>query len=121
MSRISTAEELVKKKEQIDKQVEKDSGKLKIRVHLSTCGLSSGAGKVLEAFQSEIKKKSLSDVVIQKASCIGLCGQETIVSISNGSRDAVIYHDITEEVVPRIVEEHIIGKKPVSDYVIEVG
>lgn len=120
MSRVTSVKELVNIQMQINRQAEKDKGKVKVKVHLSTCGLSSGAGKVLEAFEEEIEKRHLKNVALQKASCIGLCGQEPIVSVIDNSGHSIIYHDVTTGLVPRIINEHVINNKPVAEFIIDM-
>ncbi len=46
--------------------------KTQVKVHLSTCGISSGAGKILDVFTREVEKLKLANVVVLQASCIGL-------------------------------------------------
>jgi hypothetical protein len=38
--------------------------KIQVKVHLGTCGISSGANRILDAFVREIEKRELSDSVV---------------------------------------------------------
>ncbi|GAI23838.1 unnamed protein product, partial [marine sediment metagenome] len=81
-----------------------------------TCGISSGANKVLEAFQREIESRNLADVTILKAACIGLCDREPVVTIVHPIKGETTYYDLSEDKVPKIVEEHLIKDKIVDEW-----
>ena len=64
-------------------------------------------------------EKNLTNVVIDKTGCIGTCYLEPIVDVYNdeGALEAR-YVKCTTDKVERIVEEHLMGGKPVEKYVI---
>ena len=55
MKRLASAEELAKLRDEIGERLSKRDKKTQVKVHLGTCGISSGAKKVLEAFQREVE------------------------------------------------------------------
>ena len=47
---------------------------------MGTCGLASGAAKVKEAIEAELKKLNIN-AHIEATGCIGYCAKEVIVDI----------------------------------------
>jgi NADP-reducing hydrogenase subunit HndB len=89
----------------------------RILVGMATCGISAGARPVMNKFVEEIASRDLQKITVTPVGCIGECAIEPIVEVLVGE-DRVTYCRVTEEVVERIINEHIIGGKVVEDYVI---
>ncbi|HAV10437.1 MAG TPA: hypothetical protein DCX22_02340, partial [Dehalococcoidia bacterium] len=89
-------------------------------MHLGTCGISSGANKILEAFRREVKANKLENkVIITNAACIGQCGREPVASAICPGADKVVYADLTEERVTQIVKRHFIGGEMIKDWTLD--
>lgn len=89
---------------------------LQIRVGLGSCGIAAGGNKVMNALKDEIKAQNI-DVVIKPTGCIGMCFYEPIVDVIDGE-ESYTYGYVNEEIARRIVQEHIIGKKPIEEYIV---
>ena len=70
-----------------------------------------------DEFVEEIAKRGLDTVTVTPVGCIGECAIEPIVEILQGE-ERTTYCRVTEEIVERIINEHIVGGKVVSDFVI---
>jgi NADP-reducing hydrogenase subunit HndB len=116
MKRLASAEELAKLRDEIGERLSKRDKKTQVKVHLGTCGISSGAKKVLEAFQREVEARKLSDVTVLKAACIGLCDREPTVTVVHPTRGKTIYYDLSEDKVSRVVEQHLVNRKVVDEW-----
>lgn len=92
---------------------------MKVVVGQGSCGIATGAKKTSDEFQRIVAEKNLTNIVIDKTGCIGTCYLEPIVDVYNdeGALEAR-YVKCTTDKVEKIVEEHLIGGKPVEEYVI---
>lgn len=86
-----------------------------IIVGLGSCGIAAGAAKTFDAFQKEIKAKSLTGVVIRRTGCMGLCASEPTVEIKVPGMADIIYGWVTPEVARDIVQKHVMRQILVSN------
>lgn len=89
------------------------------RTHLMLCsGLSCASSKsfeVREALESELHKCNLKDeVLIVVTGCNGLCPHGPIMIVQP---DNILYHSLTAEDIPHLVEEHFLKGRPVKDLI----
>ena len=116
MKPLKSVEELENLREQAQTRLAEQEKKIQVKVHLGTCGISSGANKVLETFIREVETRKLSNVVVLRAACIGLCGREPVATVIDPKNGQTIYCDLDEDRVPRIVEEHFVEGRPVKEW-----
>ncbi|RMF44082.1 MAG: NADH-quinone oxidoreductase subunit NuoF [Deltaproteobacteria bacterium] len=91
---------------------------VEVLICTGTGGIASGSLKVAEAFEQEFEKHGIEARVgkrceIKKTGCRGLCANDVLVDIHFPDQDVVTYDFVTPELVPQIVEQHIIGGEPV--------
>ena len=82
-----------------------------ILVGAATCGRAAGARETIEAFEKELARRGVAAAII-RVGCLGLCYAEPLVTISRTGSRRVVYHNVTPELVPRLVEGYIIGDDP---------
>jgi NADH-quinone oxidoreductase subunit F len=116
MKRLASAQELRKLRDEIRERLSERDKKAQVKVHLGTCGISSGARKVLDAFQREVESRGLSHVAVLKAACIGLCDREPTVTVIHPATGKTIYYDLSEDKVQQVVEQHLIKGKVVDEW-----
>ena len=96
------------------------SDEVRVVVGMATCGISAGARPVLSTFVEEISNAGLADKVsVTQTGCIGICQYEPVVEVFEGGlENKTTYVKMDPEKAKRVVEEHIKGGKPVSEYMI---
>jgi NADH-quinone oxidoreductase subunit F len=82
-----------------------------ILIGTATCGRAAGALDTLEAFKKELTRRNIEAKIIQ-VGCMGLCYAEPLVTISKPDSFRIVYHNVTPELVPRLVEGYIISDDP---------
>lgn len=102
---------------QVNLRKDREDG-IRVVVGMATCGIAAGARPVLNAFLQEVDKRNLSNVTVTQTGCIGMCRLEPIVEVYVPGEEKVTYVRMTEEKAARIVAEHIINNKPVTEYTV---
>lgn len=90
----------------------------RIVVGMATCGIAAGARPVLLAFMDEVNKRGLLDVTVAQTGCIGMCRLEPMVDVYMPGKEKVTYVHMTPEKVGRVVAEHIVNGRPVTEFTI---
>lgn len=117
---MKSLEELKKIREEAKKKVDlrEDRKGTRIVVGMATCGISAGARPVLMALLEETKKRNLNDVTVNQTGCIGVCRLEPIVEVYRPGEEKVTYVDMTPEKAKKVIAEHIVNGKVVTEYTI---
>jgi NADH-quinone oxidoreductase subunit F len=116
MKRLASVGELAELRDQVQASLSQREKKIQVKVHLGTCGISSGANRVLEAFQREVEGRKLPNVTVLKAACIGLCDREPVVTIVHPTKGSTTYHDLSQDKVSRVIEQHLIRDEVVDEW-----
>lgn len=118
---MKSLEELKALREKMQKQMNvRDAGDdtVRILVGMATCGIAAGARPVMQAFLEEVNKRNLKNVIVQQTGCIGVCRLEPIAEVFVPGEDKVTYVKLKPDMVPRIINDHIVNRNIVSDYTI---
>ena len=93
----------------------------KITVHMGTCGIASGARKVMSALMDEITATGTKDIIVTTSGCAGLCSREPMATVEILGEAPVKYCDLNEEKIKEIFKEHVVGGKIVQQYALAIG
>ena len=117
-----TLDDLRKLRSQVQSDLKRrdSEGKtIQIIVGMGTCGIASGAKIILDKFITLLNEKGIAEnAIIRQTGCMGHCENEPTVEIIVPDMPKVFYGNVKENTVEKIVEEHIINKKPVEDLII---
>ncbi len=116
-------EDLAKIKEKVQSETSLREGgyRAKITVHMGTCGIASGARKVMQALMDEMAKMDVKDVILTTSGCAGLCSREPMATVELKDKAPVKYVDLDEEKARKVFEEHVQGGRVVEAYALAVG
>jgi NADP-reducing hydrogenase subunit HndB len=90
----------------------------RVVVGMATCGIAAGARPVLNAFTEEVARREVPDVMVTQTGCIGICQYEPVVEVYRPGEEKVTYVKMTSDKVGRVVSEHLVGGRPVTEYTI---
>jgi NADP-reducing hydrogenase subunit HndB len=97
------------------------AGRVKVIVHMGTCGIAAGGRKIMEAVLREVGERGLKDVLVTTSGCAGLCSREPMATVEVVGEAPVKYVDLTEGKIKTIFTEHIVGGKLAESYALAVG
>jgi len=120
-NRVKSLEELKALREKMQKQMnvrDADDNTVKILVGMATCGIAAGARPVMQAFLEEVSKRNLKNVIVQQTGCIGVCRLEPIAEVFIPGEEKVTYVKLRPDMVPRIVNDHIVNRNVIREYTI---
>ncbi|MBQ6637296.1 MAG: (2Fe-2S) ferredoxin domain-containing protein [Lachnospiraceae bacterium] len=90
----------------------------RVVVGMATCGIASGARPVLTALSNAVAEKKIEDCAVTQTGCIGLCQYEPIVEVFQPGKEKVTYVKMTPEKALEVIDKHIIGGHPITEYTI---
>jgi NADP-reducing hydrogenase subunit HndB len=119
-----TIEDLARIREQTRQQttLRQGAGRVKITVHMGTCGIAAGAREIMSAVLAELEGRGLHDVLVTNSGCAGLCSQEPMATVESVNDVAPVkYVQLTPEKVRAIIASHVVGGRPVQEFALAVG
>ena len=95
--------------------------RVKITVHMGTCGIAAGARKIMNTFLQKLEQSGATDVILTSSGCAGLCNHEPMITVEMKEAAPVKYVNLDTEKAERIFDEHVMKGNPVPDYALSVG
>jgi len=93
----------------------------RIIIHMGTCGIAAGARDVMKALLDEIELKGVKDVIVTTSGCAGLCSKEPMATVEIAGKPPVKYINVNGEKIRRILSDHAIAGKIVTEFALGVG
>ena len=118
---MKSLEELKAIREKMKRQMdlrENDENGIRVVVGMATCGIAAGARPVMTAFLDEINRRGLTNVTVSQTGCIGVCRLEPVAEVFVPGEEKVTYVRLRPEMIPAIVEQHLVNHNVVTDYTI---
>lgn len=122
MSKIKP-EDLEKIRERMTRTMSLRDGdaRVKITVHMGTCGIAAGARKIMSALLVLVDEKDSKDIVLTTSGCAGLCSREPMMTVELKGEAPVKYVDLNEEKTKKIFSEHVLSGAVVEEYALAIG
>jgi NADP-reducing hydrogenase subunit HndB len=97
------------------------TARARVTVHMGTCGISAGARDVMGALLKEIENLKIDDVIVTTSGCAGLCSREPMATVELAGQPPVKYVDLKPDRIVRVLKEHVLGGKIVTDFALASG
>ena len=118
MPKLKSLEDLQALRQRLQKDIKaRADTSTTITVGMGTCGIAAGARETMRAILAELEARSI-DAHVTTVGCIGMCSREPLVDIQQGDEPRVTYGDVTPEMVPRLIEEHLVQGNVVEEWVV---
>ncbi|HAJ26135.1 MAG TPA: NADP oxidoreductase [Syntrophus sp. (in: bacteria)] len=118
-----TIEDLKKIKERVHAETALRDGHLRVKVtvHMGTCGIASGAKEVMDALLKEIEEAGVTDVAITTSGCMGLCSREPLVTVEILNQDPIKYEYMNSNKMRQVFKRHILEGEIQNPFVLARG
>ncbi len=118
-----TIDDLKKIKEKVHKEMSLRDGdrRVKVTVHMGTCGIASGAKEVMDTLMEEIETAKVHDVVVTTSGCMGLCSREPLVTVEVLNSDPIKYEYVNPNKMRQIFKRHILAGEVQTPFVLAKG
>jgi NADP-reducing hydrogenase subunit HndB len=118
-----TIEDLKKIKEKVhaDTALREGGARVKVTVHMGTCGIASGAREVLDALMTVIAEDSVSDVAVTTSGCMGLCSREPLVTVEVIGKEPIKYEYMNPNKMRQVFKRHIVKGEIQTPFVLAKG
>ena len=122
MAKLTIAD-LKKIKEKVHKEMSLRDGdrRVKVTVHMGTCGIASGAKEVMDTLLQEIETAGANDVIVTTSGCMGLCSREPLVTVEALNQEPIKYEYINPNKMRQIFKRHILGGEIQTPFVLAKG
>lgn len=122
MAKLSI-DDLKKIKERVQKEDLFRAGakRVKLTVHMGTCGIASGAKEILDTVMEEMDANNVSDVLVTTSGCIGICSREPLVTIEEQGKEPIVYEYLTKNKMRQIFKRHILAGEVQNEFVMARG
>lgn len=118
-----TIDDLKKIKEKVHKEMSLRDGerRVKVTVHMGTCGIASGAKEVMDTLLQEIEAASANDVFVTTSGCMGLCSREPLVTVEVINQDPIKYEYMNPNKMRQVFKRHILQGEIQTPFVLAKG
>ena len=93
----------------------------RVTVHMGTCGISSGADKILEILNKEVESSGRKDIVITTSGCAGICNREPLITVETAGQEPIKYAQVDAHKAHQIFHAHVLAGQVVSEWVFARG
>jgi len=118
-----TIDDLKRIKDKVHKEMSLRDGerRVKVTVHMGTCGIASGAKEVMDTLLQEIEAAGANDVVVTTSGCMGLCSREPLVTVEVLNQEPIKYEYMNSNKMRQVFKRHIMEGEIQTPFVLARG
>jgi len=118
MPQVKSLDELRQLRQQLQQEIKtRTQARATITVGMGTCGIAAGAREVMRAILDGLAARGM-DAHVTTVGCIGMCSKEPLVDVKRGDEPKITYGNVTPDMVPRIIDEHLGRGQVIEDWVV---
>ena len=99
------------------------NGEIIVNVCMGTGGIAAGGDQVMEEFTKQFEAAGIENATVKekcrlhKVGCRGFCARDVLVDITVDG-EVSTYQYIQPDMVSRLIQDHVIGSKPVKEWLV---
>ncbi|MBI5577571.1 MAG: (2Fe-2S) ferredoxin domain-containing protein [Deltaproteobacteria bacterium] len=113
-----TIDDLKRIKEQTIKSTALRQGdaRVKVTVHMGTCGIASGARDVMNVLMQEMAEADRQDIRVVTAGCMGMCSSEPNVTVEVLDSEPIVYQHMDANRMRQVFRRHALLGEVQTDF-----
>jgi NADP-reducing hydrogenase subunit HndB len=111
----------IKEKVLAESALREGDRRVRVTVHMGTCGIASGAKTVYDTLFKEIEMAKAKDIVVTTSGCMGLCSREPLVTVEVINQEPMKYEYVNADKISQIFKKHILKGKVQTPFVLARG
>jgi NADP-reducing hydrogenase subunit HndB len=122
MAKLTIADlKKIKEKVIADTALREGHQRVKVTVHMGTCGIASGAKEVMDALMAEMEEANATDVAVTTSGCMGLCSREPLVTVEILGQEPIKYEYMNPNKMRQVFKRHILEGEIQMPFVLARG
>lgn len=106
----------IKKQSLIETSLRHGPVKIKITVHMGTCGIAAGAREVMGALMEEMAEADRTDIRVVSSGCIGMCSSEPNVTVEAEGAEPIVYKLMDANKMRQVFRRHVLLGEVQTDF-----
>jgi len=95
--------------------------KVKVTVHMGTCGIAAGARECLETLLDELAEPGRTDIVVTTSGCLGMCSTEPNITVEIEGQKPVVYQHMDRNKTRQVFRRHVLKGEVQTDFALARG
>ena len=90
--------------------------RVKITVHMGTCGIAAGAREVMNALMQEMAEADRQDIRVVTSGCMGMCSSEPNVTVEALDSEPIVYQHMDANRMRQVFRRHALLGEVQTDF-----
>lgn len=90
--------------------------RVKITVHMGTCGIAAGAREVMSALMQEMAEADRQDIRVVTSGCMGMCSSEPNVTVEVLDSEPIVYQHMDTNRMRQVFRRHALLGEVQTDF-----
>ena len=111
----------IKEKSSKENSLRTGPSKIKVTVHMGTCGIAAGAREVMNALMEELAASDRDDIRVVNSGCQGMCSSEPNVTVEILDTDPIVYQHMDANKMRQVFKRHVLQGEVQTDFALAKG
>lgn len=90
--------------------------RVKITVHMGTCGIAAGAREVMKALMTEMTEADRQDIRVVTSGCMGMCSSEPNITVEALDSEPIVYQHMDANRTRQVFRRHVLQGEVQTDF-----
>ena len=111
----------IKEKSSKENSLRTGPSRVKVTVHMGTCGIAAGAREVMNALMEELAESDRDDIRVVNSGCQGMCSSEPNVTVEIRDSEPIVYQHMDANKMRQVFKRHVLQGEVQTDFALAKG